>query len=80
MAYKRPSYKKNKIVEVAFANQKQHICVYILKHHVMQGNKELIKGLNYGKGCIRFSSPEKIDYDLVKKLLKETVESEPRIC
>ena len=29
MAYKMPSYKKNNIVEVAFASQKQHICLYI---------------------------------------------------
>ena len=27
MAYKMPSYKKNNVVEVAFASQKQHICL-----------------------------------------------------
>ena len=39
MAYKMPSYKKNDVVEVAFASQKQHICVYILKHDVMLANQ-----------------------------------------
>lgn len=80
MSYKMPSYKKNEIVEVAFASQKQHICVYILKHNVMLSNKELLKGLNHGKGCIRYGNPNKIDFDLIKKLLTDTVVSSGDIC
>ena len=80
MSYKMPSYKKNGVVEVAFASQKQHICVYILKHEVMLANKELLKGLNHGKGCIRYGNPNKIDFDFIKKLLVETVESDSGIC
>jgi uncharacterized protein YdhG (YjbR/CyaY superfamily) len=80
MAYKMPSYKKNDIVEVAFASQKQHICVYILKHDVMLANNEALAGLNHGKGCIRYSNPDKIDFKLISKLLTETVESSNRIC
>jgi len=59
---------------------KQHICVYILKREVMLNNKERLKGLNHGKGCIRFANPEKIDYELIKKLLIETEESDATIC
>ncbi|KAA3613124.1 MAG: DUF1801 domain-containing protein [Calditrichaeota bacterium] len=80
MIWKMPSYKKDQDVEVAFASQKQHICVYILKHEVMLNNKELLKGLNHGKGCIRFSNPDKIDYDVITKLLKESTKSEAGIC
>lgn len=80
MAYKMPSYKKNKVVEVAFASQKQHICIYILKHNVMLANQDLLKGLNHGKGCIRYANPAKIDFELITKLLKETVTSTNKIC
>jgi uncharacterized protein YdhG (YjbR/CyaY superfamily) len=62
MAYKMPSYKRNDQVEVAFASQKQHICVYILIHEVMLNNTDRLAGLNHGKGCIRFSNPKKIDF------------------
>jgi len=80
MAYKMPSYKKDEQVEVAFASQKQHICIYILKHDVMLSNAQLLKDINHGKGCIRYSNPNKIDYRLIKKLLKETVKSNNKIC
>jgi len=80
MVYKMPSYKRDGQVEVAFASQKQHICVYILKHEVMLNNQEHLKGLNHGKGCIRFSNPDKIDYLLITDLLKQTIESDSQIC
>ena len=80
MAYKMPSYKKNNVVEVAFASQKQHICLYILKHDVMLANQELLQELNHGKGCIRYSNPNKINFEPIAKLLKDTVDSINKIC
>ena len=80
MGYKMPSYRNNDQIEVAFASQKQHICVYILKHDVMLQNEERLKGVNHGKGCIRFSNPDKIDYLLITDLLKQTLESDASIC
>lgn len=50
MAYGGPTYKKDKGIEIGFASQKNHICFYCLVHQVMLDNKELLKGLNYGKG------------------------------
>jgi len=80
MVYNMPSYKRNNQVEVAFASQKQHICVYILIHEVMLNNEEGLKGLNHGKGCIRFSNPDKIDFDFIAKLINQTAESKTGIC
>ncbi|GJM27701.1 MAG: hypothetical protein DHS20C17_03360 [Cyclobacteriaceae bacterium] len=80
MVYKMPSYIRNDQVEVAFASQQQHISVYILKHEVMLNNKARLKGLNHGKGCIRYSNPDKIDYELITDLLKQTVDSDAPIC
>ncbi len=80
MDYKMPSYKRNNAVEVAFNSQKNHICLYILIHDVMSSNQNLIKGLNHGKGCIRYSNPDKIDFALIKKLLTETYISKSKPC
>jgi uncharacterized protein YdhG (YjbR/CyaY superfamily) len=80
MIWNMPSYKRENQVEVAFASQKQHICVYFLIHEVMLNNKENLKGLNHGKGCIRYSNPSKIDYTFIATLLKQTNESDERIC
>jgi len=80
MAYKMPSYKRNGQVEVAYASQKQHICIYFLIHEVMLNNKENLKGLNHGKGCIRYSNPTKIDYKLIASLLEQTNELDTQIC
>ncbi len=80
MVYKMPSYKRDGQVEVAFASQKQHISIYFLKHEVMLNNKEQLKGLNHGKACIRFSNPDKIDFQLLTELLKQTTESDSPIC
>jgi len=80
MSYRMPSYVRNGQVEVAFASQKQHICVYFLIHEVMLNNHERLIGLNHGKGAIRYSNPDKIDFDLITFLLGETHKSEARIC
>ena len=80
MEYKMPSYKRKNQVEVAFASQKQHVSIYFLIHEVMLENEEKLKGLNHGKGCIRFSNPDKVDYDLLTYLLKETNKTDAKIC
>ena len=80
MSYKMPSYVRNGQVEVAFASQKQHICVYFLIHEVMLNNQDRLKGLNHGKGAIRYSNPDRIDFELISYLLEQTHESEARIC
>ena len=80
MEYKMPSYKREDQVQVAFASQKQHICVYFLIHSVMLNKPERLSGINHGKGCLRFSNPNKINYELLTELLKETALSKDQIC
>lgn len=80
MAYKMPSYTLDGQVQVAFASQKQYICVYFLIHSVMLNKPERLKGINHGKGCLRFSNPDKVNYELITTLLKETALSEDNAC
>lgn len=65
MAYGEPTYKKDKGIEIGFASQKNQICFYCLVHQVMLDNKENLKGLNHGKGVIRFSSPPGLGQRLI---------------
>ena len=80
MAYGMPSYVKDGTVEVAFASQKNHISVYILKEDVFNRYRDKLKGVSLGKGCIRYSKPEKINFTIVEKLLRDTVNSDSEIC
>jgi uncharacterized protein YdhG (YjbR/CyaY superfamily) len=80
MSYGMPSYKKNGVVEVGFASQKNYISLYILKEGVVAAHRAQMAGLNVGKGCIRYSKPEKIDFAVVEQLLSATRDSAERPC
>lgn len=81
MEYGMPSYKKSGgEVEVAFASQKNYISFYVLKEEVLNRHRADLKGLNVGKGCVRYSKPEKINFEIVRKLLSESHQFEGDIC
>jgi len=52
LEYGMPSYSRNGEVEVAFASQKNHISLYILRTDVMKTHKKLLTGksVSFGKG------------------------------
>jgi uncharacterized protein YdhG (YjbR/CyaY superfamily) len=81
MDYGMPSYKKSgEEVEVAFASQKSYISLYILKKPALDKHRDKLAGLNVGKGCIRYTKPEKIDFDLVRVVLQESFQTDSEIC
>ena len=82
MEYGMPSYSRNGKLEVAFASQKNYISLYILKQDVMDAHKEKVagKGISFGKGCIRYSKPERIDFKIVEEMLVATEKSDAPIC
>lgn len=82
MDYGMPSYGRSGEVEVAFASQKNHISLYILKQEVMDAYKDQIagKGISFGKGCIRYSNAEKIDFEIVGRVLQAAEKSDAPIC
>jgi uncharacterized protein YdhG (YjbR/CyaY superfamily) len=82
MQYGGPCYSRNGRVEVGFASQKNFIGLYILRTDVMNAHRDLLKGkgVSLGKGCIRYSKPEKIDFQVVEMMLKATRESTGPIC
>ena len=81
MEYGMPSYKvPDGEVEIAFASQKNYISFYVMKEEVLNDYREALSGLNVGKGCIRYTKPEKIDFKIVEQLLTESRESDSSIC
>jgi uncharacterized protein YdhG (YjbR/CyaY superfamily) len=77
-----PCYSRNGEVEVGFASQKNFIGLYILRTDVMKAHQNLlkVKGVSLGKGVIRYSNPEKIDFKVVEMMLKATQESSGPHC
>lgn len=65
MDYGMPSYKKNGKVEVSFLSQKNHISLYVLKKEVVDSYRTELVGASIGKGCIRYSKPERLVYQLL---------------
>ncbi|MFT3895321.1 MAG: DUF1801 domain-containing protein [Anaerolineales bacterium] len=82
MQYGLPSYSRKGVVEVGFASQRNFIGLYILRTDVMNSHRYLlnIPGITLGKGIIRYSKPEKIDFKVVESLLKATAASTGEVC
>ena len=82
MEYGGPSYSHNGEVEVGFASQKHLIGLYILRTDVMKTHRDQLKGkgVSIGKGAIRYSKPERIDFKVVESMLRATQESIGKVC
>lgn len=80
MAYGGPGYSRRGTVEVGFASQKNYISLYILRQGALATQRKSLKGLSVGKGCIRYTHPDKLNYEIVEKLLVATRDSTGDIC
>jgi uncharacterized protein YdhG (YjbR/CyaY superfamily) len=81
MAYGMPVYAKNGVGEVAFANQRNYISLYIKKEAMDEQRAALAAAkIKVGKGCINFTKPERIPFDIVQSLLVATVKSSDDPC
>jgi hypothetical protein len=54
----------------AFASQKNYMSFYILNGEVVEEHRQLLRGLNVGKGCIRFKKLSDIGEETIRKLLR----------
>ncbi len=80
MAYGMPSYTRAGRVEISFAKQARYLSLYVLKQPVLDAHRARLTGLAVGKGCIRFRSPQQIDWNLVTDILTETAVTDSEIC
>ncbi len=82
MAYGMPSYARDGVVEVAWASQKRHVSLYVMKAEVVDAHRQELAatGASIGKGCIRYAKPDRIDLTLVERLLRATAASTAAVC
>ena len=80
MDYGMPCYRKNGVVEVAFASQKNYISLHIPIASIVNAHRAELKGASVGKGCIKYTKPEKLDWDVIAELLADTVNSSEAAC
>lgn len=82
MEYGMPGYARDGVGEIGFASQKNYIALYILKQEVLDAYKDRLagKGISFGKGCIRYSRPERIDFGLVEEMLATSERSDAPVC
>ena len=73
--YGMPCYKRNGVMEVSFASQKQYIALYVHKTKVVETFRDKLSAASIGKCCIRFTNPEKIDFEVLEQLLRRTTKS-----
>ncbi|GGS60845.1 DUF1801 domain-containing protein [Streptomyces parvus] len=82
MAYGMPAYEREGpgTGEIAFADQKQYISFYLLRTDVRDAFVDRLASHDMGKGCLRFRRPEKIDFELVRDLLRATATTPGTPC
>ncbi len=80
MQYGMPCYARDGVVEFGFASQKQYISIYALKQDALDPLREAFTGARIGKGCIRYTKPEKVNLAAVASLLQATAASGGRVC
>ncbi len=68
MTYGMPCFMKEGKFTIAFNSQKNYISLYIGKS-IVDAYRDELKGASCGGGCIRWTKPEKIDFELVEKML-----------
>ena len=80
MEYRMPSYRRDGIVELAFASQSRHISLYVMRTDVLDAHRDRLAGLSLGKGCVRYRDPDELDWDVVASMLDATAASSGPVC
>ncbi|MEE1738723.1 DUF1801 domain-containing protein [Streptomyces sp. BE147] len=79
MAYGMPAYERDGVAEIAFASQKRYISFYLLRGDVREAFAARLADQDMGRSCLRFRRPEKIDFALLRDLLRATAAGPGRI-
>jgi len=80
MDHGMPGYARDGVVEIAYANQKRYVSLYVLRNDVMDAHRASLLGLDVGKGCIRYRDRDEMDLDVVHSILRSTAKSTGPAC
>ncbi|MFJ7588334.1 DUF1801 domain-containing protein [Streptomyces sp. NPDC097617] len=79
IAYGMPAYVRagGTDGEIAWANQKQYISFYLMRTDIRDAFADRLAPHDMGKVCLRFRNPAKVDFDLLRDLLRATARAGP---
>ena len=80
MRYGMPAYSRDGVAEIAWASQKRYISLYVMRADVIAAHRELLAGLDVGKGCIRYRSPAAVEFTVVRSMLTAVAASRGPVC
>ncbi|PST82196.1 DUF1801 domain-containing protein [Pedobacter yulinensis] len=69
ICYGMPAYKRNGVPELAFDFRDNCLKLYVMKHDLLNRFRQQLRGLSIGKGCIWFTRPEDLDFDVIGHIL-----------
>lgn len=75
--YGMPVFKRDGVMRVAFASQKNHISVYGLGAEIIDRHRHELMGIELGKSCIRYRKPAAIDFSLIETMMRESRDRTP---
>ncbi len=76
--YKMPRFTYRGLL-VGLAARKGHLGFYVMSPSVLEGHADELRGIDVGKGCVRFSPTQPLPSALVRTLVKARVaENEAR--
>jgi uncharacterized protein YdhG (YjbR/CyaY superfamily) len=70
MAFGMPVYGDPKAPWIAFNSQKQHIALYA-GQGAIEAFGDRLGGASCGKGCVRWSKPDKMDFEVIADILAD---------
>jgi uncharacterized protein YdhG (YjbR/CyaY superfamily) len=80
MRYGMPAYSHGGVAEIAWASQKRHISLYVMRADVLNAHRSQLADLDVGKGCIRYRSPAAVDFTVVRSMLTAVAASHGPVC
>ncbi|THA26963.1 DUF1801 domain-containing protein [Streptomyces sp. RKND-216] len=80
MAHGMPCYQRGDTAEFAFASQKRYLSLYVVRGDVTDAFADRLAAHDMGKGCLRFRTPDHIDWPLVRDLLRATAATRGPMC
>jgi uncharacterized protein YdhG (YjbR/CyaY superfamily) len=78
--YGMPVMKRAGVMTFAYASQKNYISLYGLGQAVIDRHKAQLKGVELGKGCIKYKKPDAIDFVLIETMMNEAHDSKHSGC
>ena len=80
MRYGMPCWSRGEDAELAFAVQRRHLSLYVMRSVVLDEHRAELSGHSVGKGCVRFGTPDSVDLSLVRRLVAATAADDGPIC